>query len=147
RIYAEDPDHGFLPFPGRIERLSEPAGPGVRVDSGVYEGWTVPLEYDPLLAKLAVWAETREQAIERMDRALAEYLVAGIRTNVAFFREILADGEFREGQLSTAFLEGFFARRGSVEDDLEAEAAAALVSAVEGIPWLTPGACRGAQSR
>ena len=130
RIYAEDPDHQFLPSPGRITRLSEPAGPGVRLDSGVYEGWTVPLDYDPLLAKLAVWAPSRDAAIERMKRALAEYTIAGIRTNRAFFGEIMDDAEFRAGRLSTAFLDEFFVRRKAVEPALEAEAVAALAAVV-----------------
>jgi acetyl-CoA carboxylase biotin carboxylase subunit len=128
RIYAEDPDRQFLPSPGRITRLAEPAGPGVRLDSGVYEGWTVPLDYDPLLAKLAVWAPSRDAAIERMKRALAEYTIAGIRTNRAFFREIMDDAEFRAGRLSTAFLDEFFARRKALEPALEAEAVAALAA-------------------
>ena len=116
RIYAEDPGNHFLPSPGKITHLREPSGPGMRLDSGVYPGWTVPFDYDPLLAKLAAWGPSRERAIGRMDRALAEYSVAGIRTNTAFFREILADAEFREGRLSTAFLEGLFARRGATRN-------------------------------
>jgi len=128
RIYAEDPDRQFLPSPGRITRLTEPAGPGVRLDSGVYEGWTVPLDYDPLLAKLAAWAPSRDAAIERMKRALAEYTIAGIRTNRAFFGEIMDDAEFRAGTLSTAFLDEFFVRRQATSPDLEAEAVAALAT-------------------
>src|SRR5437899_10793844 len=89
RVYAEDPDNDFFPSPGRITRLDRPSGPGVRLDSGVYPGWTVPLDYDPLLAKLAVWAESREEARVRMIRALDEYHVAGIKTNLAFFRQLL----------------------------------------------------------
>jgi len=129
RVYAEDPDHNFLPFPGKIENLSEPSGPGIRLDSGVYPGWNVPLDYDPLLAKLAAWAPTRAAAIRRLDRALAEYVLTGIRTNIQFFREILADREFSEGRLSTAFLEAFFTRRPKRIDDPAEEAAAALVAA------------------
>ena len=91
RIYAEDPYNDFLPFPGKLTRLSRPLGPGVRLDGCVYDGWTVPMEYDPLLAKLAVFAATREQAIQRMIRALREYDVGGIRTNIGFFRQILED--------------------------------------------------------
>jgi len=128
RIYAEDPDQQFMPSPGRITRLTEPAGPGVRLDSGVYEGWTVPLDYDPLLAKLAVWARSRDTAIERMRRALSEYAIAGIRTNRALFIEIMHDVGFRAGNLSTAFLDEFFARRELCEPDLEAEAVAALAA-------------------
>jgi acetyl-CoA carboxylase biotin carboxylase subunit len=130
RIYAEDPDQQFLPSPGQITRLTEPAGPGVRHDSGVYEGWTVPLDYDPLLAKLAAWAPTREAAIARMQRALSEYTIAGIRTNRAFFTEIMDDAEFRAGRLSTAFLDEFFPRRLAYEPALETEAVAALAAAL-----------------
>jgi acetyl-CoA carboxylase biotin carboxylase subunit len=129
RIYAEDPEHQFMPSPGRIHRLREPAGPGIRLDSGIYEGWNVPLEYDPLLAKLAAWASTREGAIARLDRALNEYDLTGVHTNIAFFREVLHDVEFRQGRLSTAFLDGFFARRTrTAPADLEVEAAVALVA-------------------
>jgi acetyl-CoA carboxylase biotin carboxylase subunit len=135
RIYAEDPENQFLPFPGKITRLREPAGPGIRLDSGVYEGWTVPLDYDPLLAKLAVWAPSREHAIERMRRALGEYVVGGIRTNTRFFLEILDDAAFRAGELSTSFLDGFFERRARRQAKLpappaELEAVAALVAAI-----------------
>jgi acetyl-CoA carboxylase biotin carboxylase subunit len=131
RIYAEDPDHDFLPAPGRIQSLSEPAGPGIRLDSGVFEGWNVPLEYDPLLAKLAAWGATREAAVGRLDRALSEYVLTGLRTNIPFFREILADPVFREGRLSTSFLEQFFDRRKKPDVAPEAEAAAALMLAME----------------
>jgi acetyl-CoA carboxylase biotin carboxylase subunit len=126
RIYAEDPDRDFLPAPGRIVHLSEPSGPGVRLDSGIFEGWDVPLDYDPLLAKLAGWGPSREVAIRRLDRALSEYVLAGLRNNIAFFREVLADTEFREGRLSTSFLDRFFKRRTKSGSDPETEAAAAL---------------------
>ena len=132
RIYAEDPESNFMPSPGRIDRLAEPSGPGVRLDSGVYEGWTVPIEYDPLLAKLAVWAPSREDAIGRMRRALAEYTIEGIRTNAAFFADILADPDFKSGRLSTAFLDGFFARRPlAAVPNIEEEAVAALMGALQ----------------
>ena len=130
RIYAEDPDHDFLPAPGRILHLNEPSGPGVRLDSGIFEGWDVPLEYDPLLAKLAAWGPSRETAIRRLDRALSEYVLTGVRNNIAFFREVLADADFREGRLSTSFLDRFFKRRTQTEAEPEAEAAAALVLAL-----------------
>ena len=110
RIYAEDPYNNFLPFPGKLTRLTRPLGPGIRVDGCVYEGWTVPMEYDPLLAKLAVWAGTRGESIDRMVRALREYDVGGIRTNIGFFRQILEDPEFRAGNLHTGFIDEFFAR-------------------------------------
>jgi len=130
RIYAEDPENQFMPSPGRITRLQEPSGPGIRLDSGVYESWTAPMEYDPLLAKLAVWASSREGAIARMRRALDEYKIGGIRTNRMFFSEILDDECFRAGLLSTAFLEQFFERRKARPADPEAEAVAALVAAL-----------------
>lgn len=130
RIYAEDPAQGFLPSPGKITKWREPSGPGVRLDSGVYEGWNVPMDYDPLLAKLVAWAPDRELATARMHRALEECVIGGIRTNREFFAGILEDQEFRAGRLSTAFLEGFFERHRAPEIDIETEAVAALVSAL-----------------
>ncbi len=111
RIYAEDPERQFFPSPGKITSLAEPAGPGIRLDSGVYEGWTVPLDYDPMLAKLAVWAGTRKQAIARMLRAMGEMHVGGIATNISFFRDLLNDPEFQSAHLHTGFLEAFFRDR------------------------------------
>ena len=109
RIYAEDPARGFFPSPGLITRLAIPSGPGIRSDSGVYEGWRVPLEYDPLLAKLVVWGTDRTQAVARMRRALSEYEVAGPQTNLQFFRQLLAHPEFVEGQLDTGFIDRMLA--------------------------------------
>ena len=96
----------------------------------MYQGWTVPLDYDPLLAKLAVWGPSRDAAIARLRRALLEYGIAGIRTNRAFFREITDDAQFRAGSLSTAFLDEFFARRQPPTAAPEAEAVAALAAAL-----------------
>ncbi len=107
RLYAEDPANNFFPSPGVIERLELPSGPGVRLDSGVYEGWTVPLDYDPLLAKLAVWAPDRPTAIARLERALSETVILGIRNNVHFFRQLIADPAFVAGELHTTFLNTF----------------------------------------
>ena len=104
RVYAEDPSTGFLPSPGRIEILRTPAGPGVRDDSGVYEGAEVTPLYDPLLSKLCVWAATREAAIERMRRALAEYVVVGPVTNLSFHQALMNDAEFISGQYDTSFI-------------------------------------------
>jgi acetyl-CoA carboxylase biotin carboxylase subunit len=128
RIYAEDPASGFLPSPGKIAALREPSGPGIRLDSGVYQGWNVPLEYDPLLAKLAAWAPSRETAIARMQRALDEYVIGGIRTNRAFFKDVLDDAKFVAGDLSTAFLDDFFERTPPRASPAEAEAVAALAA-------------------
>jgi acetyl-CoA carboxylase biotin carboxylase subunit len=131
RIYAEDPYNDFLPYPGKLTRLSRPFGPGIRIDGCVYSGWTVPMEYDPLLAKLAVWAGSREQAIARMIRALREYDVGGIRTNIGFFRQLFEDAAFRAGALHTGFIEEFFSRRPAVAPPREIEAVAAMAAVLE----------------
>jgi acetyl-CoA carboxylase biotin carboxylase subunit len=127
RVYAEDPDNNFFPSPGRITHLDQPSGPGVRLDSGVYPGWTVPLDYDPLLAKLAVWAATRDEAIARMQRALDEYRVGGIQTNLGFFRDLLKEDGFRHAQLHTGFVDDFVSRRQSTAPDPDLHGIAALV--------------------
>jgi len=131
RIYAEDPYNNFFPSPGKITRLTRPLGPGVRLDACVYEGWTVPVDYDPLLAKLAVWNGTRDSAVARMLRALREYDVAGIHTNIAFFRQILEDQEFREGRLHTRFVDEFLERRKPFDPPPDLEYIAALVAAFD----------------
>jgi acetyl-CoA carboxylase biotin carboxylase subunit len=128
RIYAEDPDNDFFPSPGRITHLDHPSGPGVRLDSGVYSGWTVPLDYDPLLAKLAVWAGSREEARVRMMRALDEYYVAGIKTNLGFFRQLLEDDQVRRAELHTGLVDEFLNRRPRPGNAPELEAIAALVA-------------------
>ena len=105
RIYAEDPDNNHLPSPGKITLLLAPAGPGIRRDSGMYEGWTVPIEYDPLLAKLIGYGSDRQQAISRLVRALHEYFVGGIKTNISLFRRILKNADFQAGRVDTGFLD------------------------------------------
>ncbi|MFY9744659.1 MAG: acetyl-CoA carboxylase biotin carboxylase subunit [Acidobacteriaceae bacterium] len=105
RIYAEDPANGFMPSPGRITRLLQPGGPGIREDSGIYEGWVVPMDYDPMLSKLIAYAPTRELAIARLQRALDEYVVGGIRTNLGLFRRILSDPDFCAARLDTGYLD------------------------------------------
>lgn len=130
RIYAEDPANNFMPSPGRITQLAEPSGPGVRLDSGVYPGWTVPLDYDPMLSKLIVWADTREHAIERMLRALGEYHVGGIRTNIPLFEIILRDPAFRSGQLHTGYLDALLKRDGLFDPSPAPELAAVAAAAV-----------------
>lgn len=105
RIYAEDPDNDFMPSPGKIVYLHTPAGGlGVRDDNGVYEGYEVPLEYDPLLSKLITWGRTREEAIHRMLRALSEYRVYGIKTTIPFFKRILLHPKFFAGNYNTHFI-------------------------------------------
>jgi acetyl-CoA carboxylase, biotin carboxylase subunit len=103
RIYAEDPARGFLPSPGRISYLRAPSGPGIRDDSGVYTGWVVPQFYDPMISKLVAWAPTRDEAIERLRRALGEYTVHGITVNVQFLRQVLDHPAFRSGDYDTEF--------------------------------------------
>jgi acetyl-CoA carboxylase biotin carboxylase subunit len=105
RIYAEDPDNNYFPSPGKITLLLLPSGPGIRHDSGMYEGWTVPMDYDPLLAKLIGYGTDRDQAIGRLTRALNEYFVGGIKTNISLFRRILSDPDFRAAKLDTSFLD------------------------------------------
>ena len=125
RIYAEDPANNFFPSPGTITHLQEPAGPGIRLDSGVARLSAVSIHYDPMIAKLAVWGRTRHDAIDRLRRALDEYEVSGITTTLPFFREVVRDEEFISGQLDTGFITRFNERRTSVETaPVEADLAA-----------------------
>ena len=105
RIYAEDPDNNFMPSPGFISGLRLPGGPGVRVDSGVYSRGDVPLFYDPMVAKLVVWDETRRDAIERMKRALKEFVVKGIKTTIPFHQKVMRNEDFINGKISTEFID------------------------------------------
>jgi acetyl-CoA carboxylase biotin carboxylase subunit len=130
RVYAEDPDNGFFPSPGRITRLLQPGGPGIREDSGIYEGWVVPMDYDPMLSKLVAFAPTRELAVARLLRAIDEYVITGIRTNLGLFRRILNDADFRSAAIDTGYLDRLLAngRRDGGEasncEDIAAVAAA-----------------------
>ncbi|MEK6643950.1 MAG: acetyl-CoA carboxylase biotin carboxylase subunit [Planctomycetota bacterium] len=105
RIYAEDASRGFLPSVGVLEHYAAPSGPNIRVDSGVAEGNEVSVYYDPMLSKLIVWGRTRDEAIARMDWALARYVVMGVTTNIEFLCEVLNHAEFRAGRLHTQFLD------------------------------------------
>jgi acetyl-CoA carboxylase biotin carboxylase subunit len=104
RICAEDPSHDFLPSVGRITRLRLPSGPGVRNDAGIYPGYEVPIYYDSLLAKLIVWGRNREEARLRLDRALGEYVIEGLRTNLSFHRWIVRHPRFVAGDIDTGFI-------------------------------------------
>ena len=128
RILAEDPFQGFVHSVGRISCLREPGGPGVRVDSGICEGLTITPYYDSLLAKLVVWGETRGVAIVRMRRALAEYRISGVTTNLDLHRALLNSHRFFGGQFHTRFLDERFAPP-ELEDEgcLAAALTAALV--------------------
>jgi acetyl-CoA carboxylase, biotin carboxylase subunit len=107
RIYAEDPENNFAPSPGKILERRVPSGPGIRLDDGVYPGWTVPNEYDPLLGKLIVWGSDRAEAISRLRRAIDEYYVIGIRANVSLFRRILDSPDFQKAAIYTRWLDDF----------------------------------------
>ena len=105
RICAEDTDNNFRPAPGIIQQLTEPHGPGIRIDSAVYAGYEIPMYYDPMIGKLIVWATTRQYAIERMRRALYEYKVTGLITNIRYLRRIIDVPQFKEGNYDTSFIE------------------------------------------
>jgi acetyl-CoA carboxylase, biotin carboxylase subunit len=131
RINAEDPNNNFLPSTGRITHIILPTGPGVRVDTGVYPGFEITPFYDPMIAKLIVWGETRAQAILRMRRALEEYRIIGVRTNIPFHQTLMDSHRFMGGQYDTRFVEERF----SMDDvgdgqDANAETAAILATLV-----------------
>ncbi|MBU2601403.1 MAG: acetyl-CoA carboxylase biotin carboxylase subunit [Actinobacteria bacterium] len=131
RIYAEDPDRDFMPSPGKITALRAPGGPGIRDDIGVYEGYEVPLYYDPLLSKLSAWGRDRPEAIGRMRRALSEYVIEGIRTNIPFHQRVLRHPDFLAGDFDTKFIdERFLAtkRTSSCPDSQPALIAATLLA-------------------
>jgi acetyl-CoA carboxylase biotin carboxylase subunit len=129
RVYAEDPENNFFPSPGRLAQYQEPSGPGVRVDGGVYAGWQVPLEYDPLLAKLTVWSDSRASAIERMRRAVAEYRVLGIKTNLGLFTQLMSDAGWVAGDLDTGFLDRFMQRFKAEKPKAESTLSSVLAAA------------------
>jgi acetyl-CoA carboxylase, biotin carboxylase subunit len=130
RIYAEDPDNNYFPSPGKITLLMAPSGPGIRRDSGMYEGWTVPMDYDPLLAKLIGYGTDREQAISRLTRALSEYFVGGIKTNISLFRRILRDPDFRVAKLDTGFLDRMLKQKEDAGVASQADARAIEVAVI-----------------
>jgi acetyl-CoA carboxylase biotin carboxylase subunit len=134
RICAEDPENNFFPSTGIIERMREPAGPGVRVESGIHQGYDVPIYYDPLISKLLVWAPTRDEAIARMTRALGEYDIEGIKTTIPFHKAGMGSEEFRKGDFDTSFVDEVFYPRYAGKKPLDPELAAiaaALVAEAE----------------
>ena len=133
RIYAEDPDAGFIPSPGRITALRTPGGPGIRDDGGAEEGEEVPIFYDPLISKLVAWGADRSQAISRMARALTEYEVLGIRTTISFFQWLLAEPAFLTAAFHTGYLDEVLQHRGGepfFAPDLSLEEVAAVAAAI-----------------
>src|SRR5262249_49729520 len=134
RIYAENPDAGFMPSPGRILHLRPPAGPGIRDDGGYDALGEVPIYYDSLVSKLIAWGDSRDQAIARLRRALSEDEVAGVRTTLPFFRWLLEDEHFMAGQVDTTFLDRTLAARNGqpfAPPPASAEDAAAIVGALQ----------------
>ena len=107
RINAEDPYNDFRPSPGKITDLHMPGGHGVRVDTHVYAGYTIPPHYDSMIAKLIVTAETRPEAIAKMARALEEFYIEGIKTTIPFHQKLMAHPDFKSGKYTTKFLEDF----------------------------------------
>jgi len=131
RVYAEDPDAGFLPSPGRILALRVPGGPGIRDDSGVEEGDDVPSHYDPLVSKLVAWGEDRASAIARMRRAVREYKVLGIKTTLPFFERVLRHPDFLAGRIDTSFTERLGPDTPEKDRPWPVAVAAAAISAFE----------------
>ena len=128
RVYAEDPAQNFLPDPGPLVRHAPPSGPGVRVDAGVEEGETVPVHYDPMISKLVCWGPSREAAIRRSERALAEYEIAGVTTTIPFCRYAMRHDAFRSGQFSTHFVEEHFDPERLFTEDPQFERDAAVAA-------------------
>ena len=144
RVYAEDPDNGYLPQTGTIEYLEEPSGPGVRVDSGVMQGTTIGVNFDPMLAKLIAFAPSRDAAIARLDRALRDLVVLGLTTNISWLRRVVTHPAFREGNVSTRFLQDHEADLQSKLSEEVQQIAKALAAAPSG--GLKPAATRGVPS-
>lgn len=132
RINAEDPLNDFAPSPGKIRRYRSAGGPGIRVDSGVHMGYTISPYYDSMISKLSAWGQTREEAIDRMKRALYEYVVVGVTTNIPFHKAVLRNPVFREGRLTTHFIDDYKiiedVKRVVIEDSAKG---ATLASALE----------------
>jgi acetyl-CoA carboxylase, biotin carboxylase subunit len=138
RIYAEDPDNNFFPSPGRILDCGVPSGPGIRLDEGIYAGWTVPNEYDPMLGKLIAWGGDRQEALARLGRALEEYYASGIKTNVSLFRRILASGDFRKGTIYTRWLDDFLSVAPAAQNrDGNEDAGSEQATAIAAFLWQT----------
>ncbi|HCU24625.1 MAG TPA: acetyl-CoA carboxylase biotin carboxylase subunit, partial [Deltaproteobacteria bacterium] len=133
RIYAEDPFHNFMPAPGLVIDMQYPLGPGIRLDNGIYQGFQVPMDYDPILAKLVAWGQNREEAVQRMQRALSEYRISGPKTNLYFHRRALAQAAFLEGRYDTHFIDRHMKEILEVphEETTKAMMAAALVKLLE----------------
>ena len=111
RINAEDPNNNFMPSPGKIDGYFAPGGFGIRVDSHVYPGYSIPPYYDSMLGKLICWGENRKQARRRMYQALKEYVITGVKTTIPFHQELIEDEVFKSGKFNTGFIEEYYARK------------------------------------
>jgi acetyl-CoA carboxylase biotin carboxylase subunit len=147
RIYAEDPLQKFLPSSGRVLFLKEPQGPGVRHDSGIYSGCDVPIYYDPILAKLIVWAEERDKACQRMINALDDYVILGIKTTIDFLKEIIRHPQFRAGNTTTSFIDRYFGQWKCKEKTEEELKVALLASAFSDMERTVPSHSRGMEQK
>jgi acetyl-CoA carboxylase biotin carboxylase subunit len=135
RIYAEDPDLGFMPAPGLVRALSVPGGPGIRDDRGVAAGFEIPMFYDSMISKLIVWGDSRADATARLRRVLGEYRVVGVKTTVPFFQWLIDQPEFIDGRFDTTYLDRVLVeRRGqsfvtpTADDEQDAIVAAAIAA-------------------
>jgi acetyl-CoA carboxylase, biotin carboxylase subunit len=138
RLYAEDPENNFFPSPGKIISRQVPSGPGIRLDDGVYAGWTVPNDYDPLLSKLIAWGNSREETIARLRRALEEYSTIGIKTNAGLFRRILTEPDFLRGEIHTKWLDELLLRPRPAEppnDERQSASAVSDAAAIAAAIW------------
>jgi acetyl-CoA carboxylase biotin carboxylase subunit len=146
RILAEDPYNGFRPSIGRVTGLYEPTGPGVRVESGIYEGFEISLYYDSMISKLIVWGETRGEALLRMRRALEEYRIIGIKTNIPFHQQMMDSTRFIGGQFDTTFVENRFAMSEPEREEQRETAAIAAAFLVHNKGWPTASPQQSEQS-
>jgi acetyl/propionyl-CoA carboxylase alpha subunit len=126
RIYAEDPSNGFLPSTGKLEKVEAPIGPNIRDDSGIYTGMKITPYYDPLLAKLVTYAEKRKECIKKMIWALSHYVVLGVTTNIAFLKKVIKHDEFKNGNITTHFIDNYFKDWIVAKDGLPIDAIIAL---------------------
>jgi len=152
RIYAEDPEHGFLPSVGTVKRLRVPEGPWVRNDIGIYQGYEIPIYYDPLIAKVITWGRTREEALDRMSRALDEYVVEGVETTIGFHKFVIRNSRFRKGDFDTTFVSEHYSPGAEAEAgprDLDVAIVAAALAAFEDSQRPSPVApgAKGQQNR
>jgi acetyl/propionyl-CoA carboxylase alpha subunit len=132
RIYAEDPENSFLPSTGKLLEFQIPSGPGIRVDAGFSRGSLISLYYDPLIAKLTAWGKNRDEALERLKRALGEFQIAGVTTNISLLKEICNNENFRKGKFDINFIEKEFAGglQGSNTTSDEIEIAAVIITSL-----------------